>query len=142
MIDTAALSRQAVSSTTTGGLPGPATIARLDALSAARATAGPPVTTSSEIPRWWNNCSAVSSVGAAMTVIRCSMPYLAFIALFHSRTAWTAERVPDGCGLATIELPLAIMLTALAPRVGTEWVTGVMMPMTPNGAYSSRQTPL
>ena len=46
-IDLAALSRQAVASTTTGGLPGPATIARRLLASAARATAGPPVTTSS-----------------------------------------------------------------------------------------------
>ena len=35
-----------------------------------------------------------------------------------------------------------IMLTALALSVGTEWVTGVIMPMTPKGANSSRQTPL
>ena len=40
MIDRAARSRSAVSSTTTGGLPGPATIARLPLLIAARATAG------------------------------------------------------------------------------------------------------
>ena len=46
-IDRAALSRQAVASTTTGGLPGPATMARFLLARAARATAGPPVTTSS-----------------------------------------------------------------------------------------------
>ena len=40
-IDRAAFSRQAVASTTTGGLPGPATIARRLLASAARATAGP-----------------------------------------------------------------------------------------------------
>ena len=40
-IDLAAFSRQAVASTTTGGLPGPATIARRLLARAARATAGP-----------------------------------------------------------------------------------------------------
>ena len=44
MIERAARSRSAVSSTTTGGLPGPATMARLPLFIAARATAGPPVT--------------------------------------------------------------------------------------------------
>src|SRR5438270_837321 len=46
MIDFAAFDRQAVASTTTGGLPGPATIALRLLARAARATAGPPVTTS------------------------------------------------------------------------------------------------
>ena len=51
MIDCAALFRSAVSSTTTGGFPGPATIARLLDYNAARATAGPPVTQISFTPR-------------------------------------------------------------------------------------------
>ena len=46
-IERAALSRSAVSSTTTGGLPGPAAITRLPDFAAARTTAGPPVTHSS-----------------------------------------------------------------------------------------------
>src|SRR6187455_1981751 len=113
----AAFSRQAVSSTTTGGLPGPATIARFFALSAARATAGPPVTTSSGMPRWLKIASAVSSVGGTTQVTRWSMPYLAAMALLYSRTAWAAQLVPLGCGLATIAFPEAIMLIALADSV-------------------------
>src|SRR5688572_30853348 len=90
-IDSAAFFRQAVSSTTTGGLPGPATIARFLAARAARATAGPPVTTSRGIPRWLKIASAVSSVGLVMQVTKLSMPYLEAIALLYSRTAWTAQ---------------------------------------------------
>src|SRR4051812_50081258 len=141
-IDSAALRRQAVSSTTTGGLPGPATMARFVAFSAARATAGPPVTTSRGVPRWLKIASAVSSVGGTMQVIRWSIPNFAAIALLYSRTAWAAQLVPLGCGLATIELPAAIMLIALADSVGTLCVTGVMMPITPNGANSSMHRPL
>src|SRR4051812_43206996 len=124
-IDSAAFFRHADSSTTTGGLPGPATIARFFAASAARATAGPPVTTSSGMPRWLKMASAVSSAGGVMTVIRLSMPNLLEMAWLYSRTAMAAHRVPLGCGLHTIELPLAIMLIALALSVGTLWVTGV-----------------
>src|SRR5688572_20850975 len=131
-IDSAAFFRQAVSSTTTGGLPGPATIARLVAFSAARATAGPPVTTSRGMPRWLKIWSAVSSVGGTTQVIRWSIPNFAAIALLYSRTATAAQCVPLGWGLATIALPEAIMLIALADSVGTLWVTGVMIPMTPN----------
>src|SRR6201746_2833614 len=73
--------------------------------------------------------------------MRLSMPYLAAICFLYLETAIAAQLVPLGCGLATIALPDAIMLTALADSVGTLWVTGVMMPMTPNGANSSRHTP-
>ena len=50
MIAFAASSNCAVSSTTTGGFPGPAAITRLPDLPAARTTAGPPVTHSSAMP--------------------------------------------------------------------------------------------
>src|SRR5207253_3501838 len=86
--------------------------------------------------------SAVSSVGGTTHVIRWSTPYFAVICRLYSRTAMAAQFVPLGWGLAIRLLPLAIMLIALADRVGTLWVTGVMTPMTPNGANSSRQTPL
>ena len=46
----AARSRSAVSSTTDGGLPGPAVIAFFCAASASLTTPGPPVTTLSRIP--------------------------------------------------------------------------------------------
>ncbi len=70
------------------------------------------------------------------------MPNLAEMALLYSRTANAAQFAPLGCGLATIELPAAIMLITLAVSVGMLCVTGVMMPITPNGANSSRHTPL
>src|SRR5436190_15191957 len=141
-MDDAAISRQAVSSTTTGGFPGPATMARLRACSAARATLGPPVTTNNEMPRWLKISSAVSNVGGTTQVTRWSMPNWAEMALLYSRTAWAAHLTPLGCALATIAFPEATMLMMLAVSVGTEWVTGVMIPMTPKGANSSRQTPL
>src|SRR3954470_1331079 len=141
-IDSAAFLRQALSSTTTGGLPGPATIARFFVASAARATAGPPVTTSSGMPLWWNISSALRSVAGTMQVTRCSIPNRAAIALLYSRTAWAADRTPLGCALATTALPLATMLMTFAVSGGTLWVTGVMTPMTPNGANSSRHSPL
>ena len=63
MIERAALSRSAVSSTTTGGLPGPATMARFGLRRAARPTAGPPVTHSMRTSRWSKIAWADSSVG-------------------------------------------------------------------------------
>ena len=69
------------------------------------------------------------------------MPKRSAIARLYSRTAWATECAPPGCGLQTIALPAAIMLIALADTVGTAWVTGVMTPITPNGANSSRLTP-
>ncbi len=37
--------------------------------------------------------------------------------------------------MKTIALPAATMLTTLPLRVGTEWVTGRMAPITPKGAW-------
>src|SRR5438445_203310 len=119
-MEAAVFSKQAVSSTTTGGFPGPATMARFLAARAARATAGPPVTTRSGIPRWLKMASADSRVGGTMQVMRFSMPNLAAMALLYSRTAWAAHCVPEGCGLATMEFPEATMLITLAVSVGTE----------------------
>src|SRR5438128_7971437 len=51
-------------------------------------------------------------------------------------------RAPAGCGLQTNALPAARMLIALPASVGSECVTGVMMPTTPKGAFSSSTMPL
>ena len=59
----AALSMCAVSSTTTGGLPGPAQMARLPLAIAAFTTAPPPVTTSRRMPGWRITSCADSMVG-------------------------------------------------------------------------------
>ncbi len=134
MIDFAASSMSAVASTTTGGFPGPATTARRLLASAARATAGPPVTTRSLTPRWSKRAAADSSVGGSMIVIRSSRPIAWRIARLNRRTPSAATLAPDGWALTTTVLPAASMLIALPARVGRLCVTGVMAPMTPNGA--------
>ena len=70
------------------------------------------------------------------------MPNFAEICLLYSRTAIAAQFAPLGWALITRALPAAIMLIALQVSVGMLCVTGVMQPMTPNGAYSSRHRPL
>jgi hypothetical protein len=133
MIDFAALGRHAVASTTTGGLPGPATTALRLLASAARATAGPPVTTSSLTPLCSNKALADSSVGGSMMVIRSSRPIACLIARLNRRTPSAAIFAPDGWALNTTVLPAARKLIALPASVGRLCVTGVIAPMTPNG---------
>ena len=58
-----ARSMSAVASTTAGGLPGPAVMARLSDLSASRTTAGPPVTSRTRTPGCVIRARAVSIVG-------------------------------------------------------------------------------
>ena len=132
-IDRAAFSRQAVASTTTGGLPGPATIARFLLARAARATAGPPVTTRSRTALWSKSAAADSRVGGSMIVSRFSIPIASRIALLNRRTPSAAIRAPEGWALKTTVLPAASMLMALPARVGRLCVTGVIAPMTPKG---------
>src|SRR4029078_6189085 len=96
-----------------GAPPGRALLPRFLALVAARARAGPPVTTSRGMSRWLKIASADSSVGGTMIVTRGSMPKRAAIALLYSRTAWAAQFAPLGCGLATFALPDATMLITL-----------------------------
>ena len=69
------------------------------------------------------------------------MPMASWIAWLKSCTPLQAMRAPLGCGLQTRALPAASMLMALPASVGSECVTGVMTPMTPNGAYSSSVMP-
>ena len=102
--------------------------------SAARATAGPPVTTRSRTPLCSNRAAADSSVGGSMIVSRSSIPIASRIALLNRRTPSAAILAPDGWALKTTVLPAASMLIALPARVGRLCVTGVIAPMTPNGA--------
>ena len=69
------------------------------------------------------------------------MPMSRWIAWLKRRTPSAATRLPLGCGLTTTVLPPAIMLTALPVIVGSEWVTGVIAPMTPKGACSITARP-
>ena len=76
----------------------------------------------------------ISSVGGSMIVSRFSMPIASRIALLNRRTPSAAIFAPEGWALKTTVLPAASMLIALPARVGRLWVTGVIAPMTPNGA--------
>src|ERR671928_546127 len=77
----AALSMSAVSSTTAGGLPGPAQMARLPLAMAAFTTSGPPVTTTRRIPGCRISSLADSMVGLEMPVITLAGPPVAVMAL-------------------------------------------------------------
>ena len=69
-----------------------------------------------------------------MIVSRLSRPIASRMALLNRRTPSAAILPPEGWALKTTVLPAASMLIALAARVGRLWVTGVIAPMTPNGA--------
>ena len=131
MMSRAALFRSTVSSTITGGLPGPAQIAFLPERIAALTTAGPPVMHMRGISSFWQIWSKESSVGLPMQQIRFLMPVSRSMASLNAETAMTALLAPPGCGLMTIALPAATMLMMLPQIVGTECVTGVIAPITP-----------
>src|SRR4051812_28373047 len=129
----AARFRQAVSSTNTGGLPGPAQMARLPVCMAAFTTAGPPVTHRRRTASWVQMDLNESRVGCSMIVTRLSMPVSRSMALLYSRTAIAAHLAAEGCALKTTALPAATILTMLPLKVGMEWVEGVMAATTPKG---------
>ena len=81
-----ALAMSAVSSTTTGGFPGPAQIAFLPLFIAALTTPPPPVTTTSRTFGCFIISPAVSCVGSPMQQSRLRGPPAAAIALLRSRT--------------------------------------------------------
>src|SRR5437899_13012657 len=141
MMDFAARFMQAVSSTTTGGLPGPAQMARLPACIAAFTTAGPPVTQINLTDSWLQMALKESNVGSSTIVIRFSMPTSRAMARLYSRTATAAQLAAAGWALKTTPLPAATMLMMLPLRVGTECVEGVMAATTPKGVYSSSVIP-
>ncbi len=131
----------AVASTSTGGLPGPAQMARLPVFIAASTTPGPPVTQSRRTFSFAHISPNDSSVGCSMMVAMFSMPMARWIASLNLRTAVAAQRLAAGWALNTTALPAATMLTMLPARVGIEWVEGVTAPTTPNGVYSSSVMP-
>ncbi len=69
------------------------------------------------------------------------MPMAAWMARLKSCVPLQAIFAPLGCGLQTMALPAASMLMMLPASVGSECVTGVTTPMTPNGAYSCSEMP-
>ena len=86
-ISCAALGISAVSSTTTGGFPGPAAMTRFPDFIAARTTPPPPVTTSSLIPRFSISSPADSTVGSQIVVITLGGPPSEMIAWLIRYTA-------------------------------------------------------
>ena len=133
-IDFAAFSMSAVASTTTGGLPGPATTARRLLASAARATAGPPGDDQELDP------PVVEQGGGRLQGGRLDdRDQVVEADRLADRPVEPADPLggdlgPEGWALTTTVLPAASMLMALPARVGRLCVTGVIAPMTPNGA--------
>ncbi len=125
------------SSTRTGGLPGPAQIARLPVFIAASTTPGPPVMQSRLTSSCVQSALNESIEGFSIVQSRLEIPVSALIASLNSSIASAATAAPPGCGLNTMELPAATMLTMLPAIVGTECVNGVTPTITPQGAASS-----
>src|SRR5580765_6081896 len=91
-----ALSMSAVSSTTTGGLPGPAQMARWPDSIAAFTTPPPPVTTTRRMPGYRISAWALSTVGLATQATRFAGPPTATTALLISATVWQETRLAFG----------------------------------------------
>ena len=64
------------------------------------------------------------------------------ISRLKTRSAWQAIFDAAGCGLNTAVFPAATTLIMLLAIVGTEWVAGKIMPITPHGACSMMHSPL
>ncbi len=89
----AARPMSAVESTSTGGLPGPAVIARLVVLSASSTTPGPPVTISRRIFSWCISRCADSIVGSGTVQTRLGGPPAAMMAWLIRTTLSTDTRL-------------------------------------------------
>src|SRR5256885_2037531 len=127
----AALSMSAVSSTTTGGLPGPAQMARLPLPIAALTTSGPPVTTTSRTPGWRISSFADSMVGFDTPVTTFAGPPSDMMALLSRAIVCMQQFFAYGWTLKTRESPAASMPMELQMMVDVGLVTGVIAPMTP-----------
>ena len=122
----------AVSSTTTGGLPGPAQMARLPQAIAALTTAPPPVTTSRRMPGCFISWPALSMVGLDTHGDDVGRPPAATIALLSRRNGLHEQRFALGWTLKTTVLPAGDHADGVADdRGGSGWCTGVIAPMTP-----------
>ena len=132
-----ALSMSAVSSTTAGGLPGPRRSRACRWLIAALTTPGPAGHDQQADARMRHQLLADSMVGSSMPVTTLGGPPAPTIARLiegdgRHAAAWSTR----GAALKTTVLPAAIMPIALQMIVEAGLVTGVMAPMTPNGADS------
>ena len=127
----AARSRSAVSSTTDGGLPGPAVIAFFPAFRASRTTAGPPVTTFKRMPLYLSSAWAISSVGCSTECSSGSCEPARRAARLMRSTARFETLRALGCGQKTAVLPPAIIESPLLITVSLGLVTGVITAITP-----------
>ena len=121
MISAAAFSMSAVSSTTTGGFPGPAAMTRFPAFMAAFTTAGPPVTHNSATVRMVEQLFGRLDgrfLDGRYEVRQPGLPLDLLIEQIraHKPRIWR----PPGCGLKTAVFPPASTLIALLAIVGTE----------------------
>jgi len=130
-----------VASTTTGGLPGPAQIARLPLCIAACTTPMPPVTASRRTSGWRISSWAEAMVGSATDATVSGGPPASTMARLMSRTAWVQQTRAEGWTLKTTLFPAATMPMVLQMMVEVGFVDGVIAPMTPKGAHSVRVRP-
>src|SRR5210317_1691052 len=124
MIHLAARSRSAVSSTTTGGLPGPPAMTRLPVWVAKATTPCPPVTAMSLIFGWVISVWADGTEGSLRQHTQFGGPPASTMAVFISWMTRAATALVLGWGLLTTALPPASIMTALNRMVGAPLVTG------------------
>ncbi len=131
MMPRAAWPMSAVSSTTTGGLPGPAATTFLPEFMATLTTPGPPVTTSRLMPGYFINSWADRIVGLATQHSRLSGPPTSMLARFMMSTVIAEVCLARGWQLNTPVLPPATKPMPLQMMVSVALVVGVMDPITP-----------
>ena len=136
-----ALERMAVSSTTTGGFPGPAQMARLPESQAALTTRGTAGDDVSRVPLCFISAWALSMVGSARAQIRFSGPPAPTMASLSRLDVPAADLRAPGWTLKTTALPPATMPMPLLITVSVGLVVGVIAPMTPKGARSVMASP-
>ena len=142
MIHRAARSRSAVSSTTTGGFPGPPAMRRLPVWVAKATTPWPPVTAINLILGCVISAWADGTDGSSKQHTQFSGPPAAAIAWFRSRITRAETILVFGCGLLTTVLPPASIIIALNRIVGAPLVTGFTEAITPTGMRSMMVMPL
>src|SRR6185369_940167 len=120
---------------------GPAQMARLPLAIAALTTSGPPVTTTSRTLGWRINSFADSMVGFDTPATTFGGPPSEVIALFSSAMVCMQQPFAYGWTLKTTAFPAASMPMELQMIVDVGLVTGVIAPMTPNGAGSMSVRP-
>src|SRR5581483_6016804 len=116
-------------STTTGGLPGPAQMARLPLFIAALTTSPPPVTTTRRTPGCFISSCADSMVGLATPVITFGGPPAPTMALFSSAMVCMQQFFAYGWTLKTTLFAAASMPIELQMIVEVGLVTGVIAPI-------------